>query len=364
MKTNPIAAALFFALFAGSPLFADTLTLKNGTKYEGKLIKEDGAVYVFLCNMNKSGSIKEERRISKSDVAKLETVAPDEPLFAEIANLVPTPDLLTADDYAARIRQVRGFLAKVSVGARIKDANAMLEKLNQEATVVQAGGRKIGGLMISAADYKADAYDMDARVLEAKVRTALKQNNSIAALRAFAELEATFQPSASFRSLVPDILKTIRALRAQVGTSLASFEERETKRTTELEAQSGPDAEAIRAAVAAQLAELETRYQTEKASNQVWVTPHPDHRGSLEDSQSALDSEMSRLSAPEITAKPEHDPAKAYRSAWKLIRSGAKEVEPVTKAIEDARSANLPEPYLKQLEECAKNEGFDLGSGT
>jgi hypothetical protein len=81
----------------------------------------------------------------------------------------------------------------------------------------------------------------------------------------------------------------------------------------------------------------------------------------MEDCASMLDSELSRLTG-EIP-KPPADPGKAYRDAWKAIRTG-NEAEEVTKAFEAAQAAGLPEKYMKLLQAAGKAQGFNFGSDT
>lgn len=360
MKNRIFPATLVSVLLGVLPGSADTITLKDGKVLEGKIIRTEADAFVIEYNVTKSGSIKDTKRVLKTDVDKIVEVRQDEIAFVELAKLVPTPDLLTSEDYAERIQRVRTFLAKYPTGTRIKEASALLAKLTEEAKVVEGGGRKIGGLMVSGADYRANAYDIDAQTLEAKIRAAEKAGRSIEALRAFTALDTEFQASVSFRAVLPSVQKMLQALRGQVAGSLATFEKRMETRETELGAMGEGERAGVKQALDAKAAELEARYQAEKAAGQQWVTPSADHRASLEDCASLIDSEISRLSTPEIAAKPAADPGKAFRTAMKSIRSGDKP-EDVEKAISDAQAAGLPERYVGMLEEAAKSDGIKIG---
>lgn len=360
MKNRIFPVTLVSVLLGVLPGSADTITLKDGKILEGKIVRTEADAFVIEYNVTKSGSIKDTKRVLKSDVDKIVEVRQDEIAFAELAKMVPTPDLLTAEDYASRIQQVRTFLAKYPTGTKIKEANALLAKLSEEAKAVEGGGRKIGGLMVSGADYRANAYDMDAQMLEAKIRQAEKAGRTIEALRAFALLDTEFQASVSYRAALPSVQKMLQALRGQVANSLATFEDRMAKRATDLAGMGDADRANVQQALDAEAAELESRYQAEKAAGQQWVTPSANHRQSLEDCASLIDSEISRLSTPEAAAKPAADPGKAFRTAMKSIRAGDK-TEDVEKAIADAQGAGLPEKYVGMLEEAAKADGIKIG---
>lgn len=355
MKLRFLSLPLLVVLGLAAQSAADTFTLKDGTVLEGRLLRTEGDVYVIEYQVTKS--IRDIKRVPRAQVAKHVQVAEDAKAFEAIGKLVPTPDLLTAEDYQQRIDAVKAFLAKYPKGTKVKEAGDVMKKLQAEYDVVKAGGRKYEGLMISGADYRADAYDMDARMHEAKIREAVKNSQWLPALRAFAELDKDFQGSASYRAVTPLVLRAMRALKGQVDASLASYDERMEKREADIEAMTGEDKANTRRAIDEQTAQLEQRYQAEKSAGQVWVTPHPSHRQSLEDCASQSESEIQRLSSPPEAGTG--DPGKAYRAAWKVLR-GEPDEEAAEKAMTDAQEAGVPEKYLGMLKEAAKASGVKV----
>ncbi|MCF7674206.1 MAG: hypothetical protein K9N23_06210 [Akkermansiaceae bacterium] len=360
MKLPIVFASLISMLLAMLPVSADTITLKDGTVLEGKILRTEGDVFVIEYNRTKSGSIKDIKRVPRLQVNKIIEVREDEIAFAKLEKLVPTPDLLTAEDYAERVQAVQAFLAKFPTGTRTKAANALIQTLTDEAQKVEAGGRKIDGLMIPAADYRANAYDMDARVLETKIRQEATARHSIIALRTFAKLDENFAPSKSYREVLPVVVKLLQSLRVQVAASISTYEARMEKQASELESMSGTEQATVKRAIEQRAAALESRYQAEKSAGQAWVTPSSEHLGSLEDCLTQIDSELSRLTDGQTGAKPEVDPGQAYREAWKTIRSQA-DLEEVEKSMADAQAAGLSETYIEMLTEAAKAEGIKIG---
>lgn len=353
MKIRFISSSLLAFAFFAAQASADTFTLKDGTVLEGKVLSKEGDVLVIEYQVTKS--IKDVRRVPRAQIAKISEVKLDDKAFEVIAKLVPTPDLLTAEDYQQRIQAVKGFLTKFPQGTKTKEAEAILKKLTAEATQVEAGGRKFDGSMMAASDYRANAYDLDAKVLEMRIRDAVKAAQWLPALRAFAELDKDFQGSVSFRASVPAVLKALQAFRTQVASSLTTFDARMEKQAADLEAMASGDRTSTKAALDEQAAQLETRYQAEKAAQQVWVTPHPSHKQSLEDCSSLAESEIQRLTQP-VESSTTGDPGKAYRTAWKVLR-GEPDAEAAEKAISDAQAAGLPEKYIKMLQDAATASG-------
>ena len=125
MKSLHAIAAIFLSLFL-LPCSADKITLKDGTSFEGVVISEAGDQYVIEIAFTKT--IKDERKVAKTDVVKIDRDLPDMRAFEALAKLVPTPDLLTADDYSPKITAVEKFLKTFPHSTKVAAANAILEK--------------------------------------------------------------------------------------------------------------------------------------------------------------------------------------------------------------------------------------------
>jgi hypothetical protein len=208
MKTRHLTTAcLFLALSA--TVDADTFQLKDGTSLEGRVIREDSTSYFLEVQVTKS--IKDERTIAKADVRSIEREQPDLKAFEAIQPLLPTPDLLTADEYSQRIRAVEKFLADHRGSSRSKVAKEMLAKLKSEANEILAGGIKMNGRIVTPADYRANAYEIDARVQEAKIRAMIKEGNYLQALRAFNDMSRDFRNTTAHQDILPLITQTINS---------------------------------------------------------------------------------------------------------------------------------------------------------
>jgi hypothetical protein len=334
-----------------------TFTLKDGKIIEGKVVREQGDAYVIEYQVNKDKKgITDIKIVPKKDVLKITTVKPDEQAFEVLAKLLPTPDLLTAEDYKQRSLAVQAFITKFPQSAKLKDAQAILKTLAEESAAVAAGGRKLQGLMILAADYRANAFDLDARVLEAKIRDAAAKSQGLALLRTFVDFDKDYQSAACYREVLPLVIKSLQAFRTQVAADLTSFDARMEKQAAEIEKMPPRDAENSKRELAARALALEAHYAKEKAAGQVWVTHDPTHKQSLEDNSTLAESELQRLSGTLRQPAPTPDGGKVFRNTWKTIHSDA-DAEAVEKALAEAETASLPERYLKRLQAEAKAAG-------
>jgi hypothetical protein len=364
MQYRVLSACLLLALACGTPLHADTLKLRKGSKpiagkteLEGRVLSEAGGVVVFEYKANPSGTIRETVRIPKTDIDEIIREDQSVKAFKVVESLLPTPDLLTPKDYAERIALAEAFIAKHPKSDLAGDAKSIAGKLRAEAEVVEAGGVKLGGKMISATEYKADAYSLDVKTAEGRVRAAIKKQSNLEALRAFAAMDESFPNAPERRELVPEIVKIMRAMRAVIAPLAESYDSRMEKRTAQVDSLPGPEAEAIRREWESAANQLESRYQSEKSANQRWVTPNENHLPSLQDILTQIDSEIARLAQPpQPSTGPE--PAAAYRAAWKAIQD-KEEPEKIDKAVNDVRAAALPEKYLNLLKEAAAAAGVE-----
>lgn len=366
MKFPSITSSLILLLVAASAALAPAAAvvlkdgtilrgefiLKGGKVLKGEVIRIDGDSYVIEYQSAKSAGIKLQTTVPKADV-KMVLDKPDEKAFEPIAKLVPTPDFLTADEYKQRIQAVTAFLAKYPKGSRLKDATEILKTLTDECADVAAGGRKVGSLMIKSAEYRANAFDLDARVLETKIRTAAANAQPLTALRAFADLDKDYQSAACYREVLPVVRNVLKSVRDQIKPWAENFDARMEKRAAELEAMSPADREGTKRAFEAKDKALAKQYQQEKSSSQPWVTWSADHKQSMDDDFNLAESEIQRLSTP---PPPVADGGKAYRNTWKTIHSDA-DAEAMDKALAAAEAAALPERYLKMLQDAATATG-------
>jgi hypothetical protein len=341
------ASALLGLLFSCATAVADTFVLKDGTELEGVILREEGENYVLEVQVTKS--IKDERVVPKADVTKIVRVMADATAFEKIADVYPVPDLLTLGDYDRRIAAVNGFLKEHPGSSNVAKAKELLQSLTDERTAIAAGGLKLGGLVISAADFRANAVELDARVLAAKIRDHASRSEWLAALRAFSALDLEYRTTQPYQEVLPLVKQVMRTHQTEIEQNLATLDERIKKREAGLSQMSGDDRSVTEAALKEEAAAIESRYQEEKKNRLAWVTPSPYHKASLEDSRRLAESELKRVAA---LPAPTMDSGKAYREAWEAIAGGDK--KKVETALRDAKSARLPARYLTVLEDAAK----------
>lgn len=339
-----------FVLVAVSlPAVADTFKLKNGTEIDGKIVSETDDSYLLEVVFNRS--IRDERKILKSEVSEVIRELPDMKAFKSISSLVPTPDLLSDKDYGARILGVQKFLKDFPTSAKSADAKVLLATLKQESTQVASGGIKLNGNMISPREYKLNAYDLDARVQSAKVQDYLNQDQLLVALRAYANFCNDYDSTNANQELMPLMLQVIQSHVSEAKQTLLSFDDCIKKRNVGLERMSPEDRKLSESAIKEEDAALEALLKAERDGKLIWVTPNPYVKASLEETIKTGEAEIKRLSASSTVMG--RDGGKAWRDAFAIIRN-SKNPTTIATAITAAKAAGVSPKYMAMLEFSAK----------
>lgn len=339
----------FLPLLAIAGASADVFELKDGTKLEGTILREDGSDYILEVQVTKS--IRDERRVPKADVVNQIAEKKDETAFEEIAKLVPTPDLLSEADYSKRSRKVSSFLKDFPKSKKNKDARKILDTIENERTAIANGGVKLDGKIISEEDRAPKAYALDASILAAKVEEAAASGETLTALRTWDQLEKEFQGSSAYRDGIPKIVAVMKSYLNTVTSSLAGYDARTKERASNLANMAPGDRSRSEQAIADVDNAYESLLAREKANGEKWFSLNAYSKRPLEETRRKLESEIRRLSNLDTSNYP--DAEAAYETAWEeLTRSGITEQE-VRAALSKARNGRLPKSYMEKLEKAA-----------
>ena len=351
MKTHILAlAAVLIASSICNAANQSTFELKDGTKLEGLILREDEDSYVVEIQVTRT--IKDERVILKDEVLKIRKIMPDVLAFEEIATLVPAPDMLTADEYTARIRKVEKFLKDYPASSHAEKAREILDELRKEANEIIAGGIKLSGNIIPAADYRANRLEIDARIQEAHIRSLINEGNFLAGLRTFTTFEQDFRGTQPYHALKPLIIQAINSYLATIGQQAATYDTRIQQREAALQRMELSARRVIENAIAGENAAMEARYQAERAARIGWVTADSYFKPALDDTLNFGRQELARLNA--TGREPYVDTGALFRDALRKVRATS-DANEISAAITEARSSKMPEKYLSILEAAASS---------
>jgi hypothetical protein len=351
MKAQTLATSFAFLTLLGSAP-ADTFKLKDGTTLEGRILRKNADSYVIEVNVTKT--IRDERVIPKSEIVKITEEEPDLIAFQKLEKLMPAPDLLSADEYDQRIQEVNRFLKENVGSSKTRAAKEILEKLKSEANEILAGGKKIDGKIIPPSEYRANLYDIDARILGSKIKGLARNSQMLLALRGFSELERDFRNTNTFTETIPFIDQVINHHVEAVTQTLETYDARVKERIVGLDRMSQADRRVTENAIREENARFEANFKSEKDSKIGWVTPRPFFKPSLEETLTFAKQEQLRLA----TAKsaPVIDGGKIFRETLALILSRG-DTTAISTALSSARTAGIGGIYMQKLEEAAQANG-------
>lgn len=351
LRIHSLAASLAWLVLT-VPAPADTFVLKNGTKLDGVILHEDATTYTLEVKITKS--IKDERKIAKADVVTIEREEPGKAAFAALRNLIPTPDALTAAEYAPKIRLVEKFLRDHPTSSQAKEAQAILATLQSEAQLIGAGALKLNGMIVATAEYQSNQYNLDAVVQAAKIRKLVRESKTLQALRAFTEMGKDFRNTTAYTDLIPLMQQVITAYMDETGQALDTFEARNKAHQLGLERMPTMDRRSTEAAIQQENAAIEAQFTRETTAQTGWVTVYPLFKPSLDATMIFAKQELARLAAAK--SAPAVDGGKTFREALALIQGHGAPAS-ITAAITAAKTALLPQRYLAILEAAAAAGG-------
>lgn len=354
MKTKlrfiPTITSLSLLLFSAAGVQADTIILKNGTRYQGRILKDEGDSY--LCEIQVTRSIRDERRFPKADIEKIEKENTTAAEYLEIAKLNKTPDLLEPGDYDRYIRQVRAFIDKHSTAKETIDARKLITALETERDAIAAGAIKLNGRLISSSERAADMVAIDSAILGKKFEKAAMEGRVIEALRTFAILDEQFQGCQAHSQALPLVNKVLASYQAQIIRSLASLDKTLKDREIGLERMPAVDRERAKRIFAEQEANIIAHVAIEKEQKIKWITVNPYDESSLRGAQRRINSEIKRLERPPSSSSTTTQaPDAGYREAWTELEGA--DQEQVSTILSNVAKLRLPEKYTRALEDRA-----------
>jgi hypothetical protein len=324
---------------------ADTIRMRNGTEYEGEVVSEKDDHYVVKVQVTKS--IRDERKIPKNEILEIVAERKDEVAFDKIKALVPTPDLLTLEQYEHRTGAVEDFMKEFPKSRLLGDADALLKVLDSERAVVAAGGLKFEGKMIGSSERAAHAFPLDARIIASKVTGLGDAGDITGALRAWSDLQDQFSTSKAYLETIPYAKSMMTSHLRSIDRSLTTFDARTKEREDGLASIDERDRERTKRAIADAAAAYEAKIAKEIEERIKWPSLDPYHEGPMADTKRLLETELAKLERLDTTKIPDGDAA--WNEAWTTL-NGTPARDAASAAISAARSARLPAEYMEILE--------------
>lgn len=319
-------------------LSADKITLANGEVLEGEVMSETSTEYTIKV---KIGGVRDVRTYPKIEVKNIERKRADEEPFQELKALLPTGDLLTAEQYRAMIDgQVKPFLDVHKTSPHRNEVRNILKELEAEALKVEDGAKKIGGEWIEAADWNKDAVENDARVELQKIKDLAEKRAYRQALIAYDELEEKFPGTAAVeegRETIQEVLETYGRI---VDNAAEKAGEKLQARKDAIKRMPARDASRAKKALDRELAQQESRLQAARDERQRWLPVNELDERTLKRVSRTIEGAARKLSRPSSTR---NNVGEAYREVWAAASVG--DEKQVDRLLSRMRRFKLDDKY-------------------
>lgn len=339
IKSLPLLT--LFSLYAS----ADTFILESGKSLEGKIISEDDESY--LLEIQVTHSIKDEKRIKKSEIKEIIKVSEEEIAFNSLKPYLDAPDLSSEKEYIEKIGKLSTFVVKFPDSEHIDFVNKAISKLQDELKSIKEGAIKLNGLIIPESGILANQYDIDASILLKKLHRLHEANSSHDILKIWEKFYPEYSYSSSMEEAVPIMISTLRRYRSQLANLRDTLPSRVKKRKAAMERLNEDDEQRTIEALKEREQLFKTIHQQERETGRIWLT--------LDDYDNNIINYNLKKTEEVMKLLHGFNPAKTanggliYRNAWTAITAG--NIAEAESALQEFSRLKIPNKYYDMLNE-------------
>lgn len=310
MKFSSICLTLAAVLLGASILRADILILKNGEKKEGTILEERPDAVRMKYRI--TPKIWDEKDFPRADIQQIIKQKPEEIEIVELRKLLPTTDLLTADQYEQLIQdKLRPFINKYPGTKEATEAGEILATLQDEKQKVVDGQLKLEGQWLTADMVKRDDYNVQAYKMRRAILDKAAALDYIGALREFDRMsdpETGFPASIHYVKAIPEVLEILTKYESVLNRMISEQPVIQRQRDENLKRLVEPELSRTKAAIDQEINTWKATADAEKKQRIRWMSPYKYDAKSLQAMIKALVTERGTLQLidiPRLTAQNE-----------------------------------------------------------
>ena len=241
-------------LFLSCTVFADTITLTNGEKVEGRVVSESATE--LTVEYRESAGITDQKVLKKSDVTSVVKEQPDEAAWKTIKDFKLGAYSLPARQYDEIAKPLTFFASTYPQNAHIAEVKKMQAAVEAEKARVDAGEVKVADKWLSKEDAQKERYQINGLLAFNHMKSQRTAGDLVGALNTFDQLEKTYPGSKSYPDAVDFAKQVLAGLKATVTRAAQQLDVDAAGRATasnraELEAAAAREQAAGEAAIAA-----------------------------------------------------------------------------------------------------------------
>lgn len=276
---------------------ADILILKDGKKWEGTILEERPDAVRMKYWITKS--TPDTKDFPRSDIQQIIKQTPQEVEIVGLRKLLPTPDLMPADQYEQIIQdQLRTFVNKYPGTPEAQEVAKMIAELQEEKQKVASGQVKIEGKWIGASEAKLDAYNIKAYQIRQEIKQKAAAGSHVEALRAFdrfTDPENGYPASTHYPKLVPEALAIMDSYEKQLNRMVAEQPILKKQREDGIKRLIEPDLGRTKKVIDDEVQKWKSAADAEKKMKLGWMTVYKYDEKSLKDALKHLVAERGKL---------------------------------------------------------------------
>lgn len=298
MKLIRIILALLCA--SATILRADVLILKNGEKKEGTILQEKADAIFMEYNVVPSGKIKDKKDFLRADIAQIIKQAPQEIEIVPLKKLLPTRDMMTADQYEKIIQdQLRPFVNKFPGTPEAKEVEAMITTLQEERGRVVKGEVKIENKWVDSGLVKRDDYNIQAFKMRTQMLEKAAEGDYENALKTwdqFSDPVLGYPGAIHYVKAVDEAVEILGKYETRIAQMIAEQPVLQSQRDASSSKLIEPDKSRVERAIKAEVDAWKAKYDAEKKSRTKWLPLYKYDLKSLQDAHKLVITEKNKLS--------------------------------------------------------------------
>ncbi|XHR29436.1 MAG: PTPDL family protein [Chthoniobacteraceae bacterium] len=224
---SPTLLVLISAGALFSSAVADTVKLKSGDAYNGKIIRESDTEVVM--DVIVAAGITDEKSFAKADVESFSKTTADSQLFETLKSYSVGPYSFAASAYPALEKPLEAFLRDQAASEHAPAVQTMLDTLKAEEERVKAGEIKWDNRWYTAEETEKNKYQLGAAMRMGQMKAQAARRDFIGALNTFAQLEKDYPGAQVYPEAVELAQNTLPAAAAEADRLQAVGKNQETQ---------------------------------------------------------------------------------------------------------------------------------------
>jgi hypothetical protein len=297
MKSSRTRIA-FLALLCGTSFVkADILMLKNGNKVEGNILEQTAQGVRMKYRL--TPKIMDDKVFPMSEIAQVIKQRPEEVEVVDLRKILPTADLLKADQYEQIIQdRLRPFVNKYASTPEAKEVEGIIEKLQEEKTLVTNGQVKLEGRWLSLKESKGESFNIEAFRILSEMREKAATRDYVEALRAFDKFFAArpgYVGSSYYVEAIPEAMGILDKWIAVLDKMSSEFPQLDQARKLGLSKLQEPELSKTKNAIDDELNKWRAMSDAMRNQRVRWVAPYKYDISTIQAAQKDAVAEKSRL---------------------------------------------------------------------